>query len=114
MVSSGSTAWSEVRLQGIPSTATAQLGYRGNATSSLRGRVGADDLSSLKQLFCLQFPSFWPPCGNITHFVKQDNLGLNRQLPTCLMKAMALFVTNVSTYSIQPLMCEEMGAPHSL
>lgn len=58
--------------------------------------------------FCLQFSSFLLPCGNTDYFVKQDNLRLHWQLPTSLLKPIALFMTNLSAHSIQqkPHQCE--------
>lgn len=51
--------------------------------------------------FWLHFSSFLLPCGSIAYFVKQDNLKCHWQLPTSLLKPIALFLTNFSAHSIQ-------------
>lgn len=57
--------------------------------------------------FCLQFSSFLLRCGSITHFGKQDNPRLNRQLPTsplrskdfiCNQPVCQLYITKTISY----------------
>lgn len=72
--------------------------------------------NKLFNCFCLQFSSSLLPCGNIAHFVKQDDLRLHWQLLTSLVKPIALFLTNFSAqHPAKPTpMGEETGVPHCL
>lgn len=89
------TAWSEIPLLGIQLTVPQQW---------VMGAMQPSDLSAHTRLlngFCLQFSSFLLPCGSTAYFVRQDNLRLHWQLPTSLLKPIALFLTNFSAHSIQ-------------
>lgn len=87
------TEWSEIPLPGTQLIVPQQR-VMSNAASRSHPNKNFN-------CFCLQFSSFLLPCGGIAYFVKQDNLRLHWQLPTSLLKPIALFLTNFSAHSIQ-------------